>query len=371
MGNIIIQMIPFCYGPTSIAIAIAHKIRELSNNSLYAIAGSPSIELIQHEGELFESIISLEELDNHYASKVLEDSDLIVSICDFDFVHLVKKKYPDKKVAIVDPLFWMWDSMPDAVNFCDFYFALDFPGVKERALQLSYNKVQVVPQVARFQFTHKGNNLSKELNVIVNFGGMLSPFGANFDLAEAMCIEILNAAYNCSFTAKIKIRTSQSAAIELRKRLPSNKVVSIGSSTQSFFQRELLDCNFLMTVPGMSIIYESFLGSVPTYFLLPLNYSQHLQIKKYNNMFINLSGIRWDDFPDYFELPEGLSEDEGVKSAQDHGSRFLVDKESRKIFYETMLSLFQNETNVVPLSSKELIDVSGDLMIANALINHD
>ena len=129
----------------------------------------------------------------------------------------------------------------------------------------------------------------------------------------------------------------------------------------------MADFYLLLTVPGMSIVYERMLAEAPTVFLLPLNYSQHLQVQKYRHMLAHMSEIAWRDIGPFSELATGLEEHEGVRLAQSLGTSLTSDKPARRRFREALKTFLVCRTNVRPLSPHQFLDTFGALRVVEIL----
>lgn len=355
MKRIIIQSVPFCYGPTSIAIALGREFKKEVACEIIALGLEPSLEQLNAEKDIFSTVVNMHAAVDMLA--VLTSADLIISVCDFDFAKECKTNHKKIPLAFVDPLLWMWETLPEAIEICDLYFALEFPGVSEVIARVCNDSVMAVPQVAEFT-TRRDVNQVQEGKVVVNLGGMLSPFGSNKVLAQAMCEELIHlSSQNENIT--IDIRTSCAMAESLRDVLPKISNVSIASRSIRAFQAEMARCEVLLTVPGMSIVYESMIAQIPTGFLLPLNYSQHLQIGRYRNIFPELSEISWNELKPFYELPHGLEESQGVNFAQKMGTDFSKNTFARAKFQRSLKTLLNNKHSIKPLRSQRVVDVSG------------
>lgn len=367
MKNIVIQIVPFCYGPTSIAIAIGRKLKESIECNITAICNVPSLDLISQNQNIFSNIVYLN--DDVFKDEALHLSNLVISICDFDFTKNFLEKFPKKKIVFIDPLLWMWKEIPSIITQCDLYLALEFQGVAVIVSKISNNRVIMIPQVA--EFNDLLPNISPKNNILVNLGGMQSPLGSNFPLAFAMCQEIINIVLKNREFESVDIRTSQEISEKLRSLLPKSNHVSIKSTTPKIFQHELAQCKLLLTVPGMSIVYESLMGKIPILFILPLNYSQHLQIKHYRNIFSNISEIKWEDLSGFDELPNNLEESDGVHLANVLGKRFERNEIARKKFRNCLKNKIQGWEKISPLQTEYSLNLTGALCAIDILKKHN
>lgn len=368
MKKIVIQSVPFCYGPTSIAIAIGRLLKNEPDCAITALGKNPSLELLNAERDMFSHVIDMDVAEGVLSA--LSSADLIITVCDFDFAKMCKADFSEKPLVFIDPLLWMWESLPDIIGRCDLYLALEFPGVSETVYRACSESILMIPQVAEFTAIRDQDKVQRG-RVLVNLGGMLSPLGANFSLALAMCEEIINVFEENKSLVAVDIRTSHAMAIKLQEMLPKVSNVNIASLSIRAFQSELAKCEILLTVPGMSIVYESFIAQVPSAFILPLNYSQHLQISQYRKIFPTLSEIRWNIFDSFYELPSGMEEPEGVRLAREMGEAFSIDASERAKFRKLLEGLLDNKNKIPSLQACCELDVSGATKVMDILHNRN
>ena len=267
------------------------------------------------------------------AMDTLASSDIIVSVCDFDFALELSRH--GLTSAFVDPLFWLWDKPPyQQLRVCSPYYALDFPGLGDRTAHSPTPAVHVIPQIAYAPYTRGGSRPhGSDHTILVHFGGMTSPLGCNIDLAQALVADLYQVQTQFFPRARIKVRCGCHAADMIRSRLPEHmRTLDIGGRTHDSFQRELATCDRLLTVPGMSIVFEAASIKCPTAFLLPMNYSQHRQQDAYRTIFPSAPTLSWNDLPGYSILPAGLPETVGVERALRLGKRLSNDPDARDMF---------------------------------------
>jgi len=314
--QIVFQGIPFCYGPASHILAIANQVRlKLSRTEvdLIGLAEGTVFELLSMStclDRVYEFSTKRSSIPNHIKS-MLNNADKIISVGDFDFASQVYDT--GRKVAFVDPLLWMWDKLPEQIGLCAEYFVVDFDGVRAGLDELRNTFPQgpdpiLVNQIC--EIMPQNSNINSSSNtIILQFGGMLSPFGCNIDLAIAMTEEVIKAISGLQNIAKLLVRGSAQVTSEISRSLAYHDYrIKFGPVPQNVFLEELLTCGTLFTVPGMSIVYEALIAKANTFFLLPLNYSQHRQMAIYSKVIQGGSSIVWEDIPGYSTLPAGMYE---------------------------------------------------------------
>lgn len=355
--KIIIQAIPFCFGPASHALVIAHALRRRMRDDveLVVLATGTAWELLNGE-KVFNSCYkysTVEEASTCLSQKFLEDADAVLSVGDFDFIRNIHRGRI--KIFMVDALLWMWDTLPQEIRLCSRYFAVDFPGVKQRVESelpnlLAHESIALVNPICE----QTGINMCERTVsgiIVVNFGGMQSPLGHNLALAEAMTSEILNAVNAVRPEIPVRIRGGgqpiEALDAKFAGALPDLRIGPLQAET---FLEELYHGGMLFTVPGLSIVFEAIRFAKSTVFLFPLNYSQHAQVAAYEQMLAGASYILPKDFPGLGMVPEGLPEAEGVARAIEIGKRFCADRRLRTLFRERIegqLRCFSREPLII------------------------
>ena len=295
-----------------------------------------------------------------------------------DFAKIIYENF-GKKVIFIDPLYWMWDKDPMDVELCNKYYALNFPGVSERVAKtrqrLSDLDILRIVDAVRDNRTLSKVSTTKTKNLLlINFGGMQYPFGSNINLALTMTKIILEVVLSENIYNEIVICGGGEPIRQISESLNQiNKKVRVRISPQKpiEFLKLLASCRTLVTVPGMSIVYEALYLSKPTIFILPLNYSQHLQVTIYKKMLKNAAYITWNDLEGYQTLPPGLPEEEGVKLAVELGNKFYLDLHAQARFKDLITEIFTSDTITkgITLSEEFNIGFDGAKQIAMEILN--
>lgn len=381
---IIFEAVSFGYGPASIAIAVAEELQEVAKKvpiRLIALGKDASYELF-YSSNLFHEVWEFKDYDlNYWPSKIKEELlkvDVIVSSIDPDFAKIVYEIL-GRKVVFIDPLYWMWDEDPVDINLCEKYYALNFPGVPEKVAKTkskisNTDILKVVDAVRDNRTLSKVSSIKNKNLLLINFGGMQYPFGSNVNLALSMKKIILDIVLSSGMYKEILICGGGKPIKQLAKSLNQlNEKVRVKISPQNpiEFLKLLASCRTLITVPGMSIVYEALYLSKPTLFILPLNYSQHLQVMIYKSILKNAQYITWDDFDGYQMLPPDLPEEKGVKLAVELGDSFYSDINAQSKFKKLVMKFFTSESSSKGISLKETFNLGfkGAKQIAKDILN--
>lgn len=370
--KIIIQAIPFCFGPGAQTLAIGNQLRSILKDNLKLIAlGTGTTYEFLKKSKTFDEIIEYSSERNmpKKIKSLLLSADKIICVGDFEFIDLVNKI--GRKVEFVDPLFWMWDKFPSNINLCNRYYAVDFPEVKKKVREYSKKfpenlKPVIVNQICEYSKRKKKKHYD---TIVVQFGGVQNPFGINVELIITMVEEISNSIKDIPEIKKVFVRGGSKVMKIVKKRAKVlNKRMEIGSSFHKDFLKELSLCKAVLTVPGMSIVYEAFAGKIPLLFILPLNYSQHRQPLAYKKIFKNFDYISFDKFKGYKTLPKNIPEDKAISEAINMGKRFYNDLKARKKFREEITKFLSKKKYKTMKVRRQKIRIDGAKYIAEDLV---
>jgi hypothetical protein len=327
---ILLEAAAFGFGPASQATVIAHRLRELAApESLNCVGLGASIAYdFFFSSDAFDQAIRIEGAGAariEQLGALVGSADLILTVGDCDFAEEVYQY--GRNAAVVDSLYWMWNDDPLRADRCEPYYIVNFPGVEPRlsnnypAWRKTGNPILVNPICERLASCGRSAGLANRPRVLVNFGGMETPFGVNLAPAVLMTEAILDAARVVLGDCDITICGGGNAVQQLRHSVDDRRHsdLKVGPLSQGAFLQRLCDCDFLLTVPGISVIIESLVARKAPLFLLPLNYSQHRQQEIIRQRFTGGDYLTWDEFPGCRTLPANLPERDGVLEALEFG----------------------------------------------------
>ncbi len=346
-GQVLLQAIAFGFGPASQATAIASQLRNYQQGrpglEIIGLGHSVAFEFLKDSGE-FDRVLEWDSRKGKLPGpirQIVHTAQAVLSVGDFDFALAAQKT--GRKVAFVDALYWMWDQDPIDAARCAPYYAVDFPGVAKRigALYPEWaekgNPQIINPICLPFQEDRNIND-SRDHTVIINFGGLVTPFGVNLNAAKAMTKEILSVLSDQCPGCRVLVTGGSPVIGQLgESALASCLDVRVGPLPAPDFLLELVQSRFIFTVPSISISLEIVATGLPAFFLLPLNYSQHLQQTIFREILHGAGYAAWDDFDGYKSLPQGVPEQEGVAGALDLGERFSKDPAARAQFRDSVV----------------------------------
>lgn len=305
--------VTFGFGPASHALAIAAALRHLDPEVIIgAVADGAAHDFLRRSGGFDRMLVAPEEM--------LPDSDdidaraTVVSVGDFG--RALEAKRRGLRVVLVDALYWMWNEDPIDTTVVDEYLCLAFPGVEERisASNGSAPSVRVIPQILGGPLPPVA---TERRGVILNLGGAVTPFGVNPRYLSALTQTVAQVVAD---VVGEELRVTCSARV--REALWSHgltKEIRVQELSWPEMMRGLATNSLLLSVPGLSIVWEAGVMGIPTIFLPGSNYSQHQQSRSYRGISTLVS---WDEIPGFSTLPSGMPEREGVTGAIAVGNRF-------------------------------------------------
>ena len=364
--KIVLQGIPFCFGPAAHMIAIGNELRKKYTNKveLIALADGTVFELIT-KTNLFDKIYRFKTKKSCINQKIfdlLSSANKIISVGDFEFVRYVVES--GLTLSLVDPLLWMWKEVPEEIKNCDLYFAVDFPGVRKRIMSLKTKydgntNIKLVDQICSID-EKQYDQLENDQSIIVHFGGISNPLGTNIELVTAMIQDILDVLEQMDNINSIKVRGGDKILRKILRNIkipPSKKSIEFGSVNQNVFFNELSKCKAILSVPGMSIVYESFTLNKPILFLLPLNYSQLRQMYLYKIIFKQPSSIQWEDLNNYYSIGNNEEEKKAINELIKMSKKYFKDYEARNDF-KILIKNYLVDNKITALLKNKNSDVS-------------
>lgn len=243
---------------------------------------------------------------------------VVIAITDFARAAAAKKRgFP---VVVVDALYWMWRSDPMDIRAVDAYLCLAFPGVADRIAKVRppCSTLKEIPQICERQ---SGTSAGERHGLILNLGGGTTPFGFSYDYAAALVMVVQNALRGID-VGNLLVTCSDAARQQLEARGIRGEIVSLSLDEMLDELRSRLA---LITLPGLSIMWEATMTQIPTLVVPGISYSQHQLVREYVRYFQGMLFFTWDDLSGYGLLPPGMDEDAGVRAATIMADRFARD----------------------------------------------
>ena len=350
------EAIPFGYGPASEVVAIARAVRSRVGDEcrLVAIGDETSYRLFASTAVFDECVrFRYDEADlGPEVTAVLASSDAVVSGHSPLFLDAIQSL--SVNCFVVNTLDWMAtldDETLTAPDRSHTYYAPHFPGVGPEPAAESrrgpnehvVNPIRNNDALAAVADAHDGR---EEGFALINFGGMDSPLGSNDALAIAMATEIAAAAESSDREWRLRFSGGGATMERIDRQLADVDVpTDVVTTTRSHeaFLGDLARCEVLLTAPGMNITYEALFFEAATMFVLPMNYSQHLQLRAFSEFLCGYDRIRTDEIDPFEPLSPALPEREGVAACLEQGRAFSEDPSARRSFRTQVEAFFDRE----------------------------
>lgn len=328
---------PFCFGPISTTLNIVRELKKSVNKKDYKciLLGKLTTLQLSKTTDLFDEVIDCNTTDPQDFRKhreLVKNASLFVCNTNFKSLKFISDLGIDVPSIFIDTLFWMWEKIEIDYKKLSGYYIQDFIGIDRQMdrLQLSPDDFTVTGPIIN-------SNLSRETKkkneILINFGGIENIYnkGGYFikQLTELIMEVVSEGSLYSDFT--ISICGGGDEINKLRKTI-GNKNIFIGTLPPDDFINKLSECRYFLTLPGLTSFYESVYYKAYTYFLLPQNYSQYLQLKKYNHSFENIHGLNWHDFEGMEKIDEYEEELISVKKIQKCNEVFLTNENFKTMF---------------------------------------
>ena len=110
---------------------------------------------------------------------------------------------------------------------------------------------------------------------------------------------------------RVLVTGGASAIADLEKHFTTETVEFVSLGHDAYLQ-ELISSRLVLGIPGLAIPLEAFAYHVPILFLPPLNYSQVLQLRRFQSAAAADYALSWDDLIPDTAIQEGLNEEVGI-----------------------------------------------------------
>ena len=204
-----------------------------------------------------------------------------IDVLDQDLAIFLKNM--GLKVIYVDSLPFMWTKADLIPYEVDYYCAQKYPGYSMNpALESIKNFIWVNPiTLGKVSKQTKGG-------IVINFGGLHSPFGEGKEYFEIVMKTLLP-----MLPKKNIIITGGSNVVKLaRKLLP--EIPSVTYSHEEFLAR-VSNTELFITSPGLTTIYETCEMNINTIIIPPQNLSQFYNIDIAERICKNVKVLRWNN----------------------------------------------------------------------------
>ena len=366
--NILASAMNFGLGPVGKLSSIVNYVNSKCDNINWYSCGD-RFDLSIFDKNIFKD--HCDERENEVVDEFVKKYNIkfAVVVLDFELAEYLEKI--GVKVFYVDSLPFMWTEADPIPLNASYYFAQKCVNMNDRANKV-ISKVKNLIWVNPIIPCVEGNNsLEKEYDVVINLGGMDSPFGDGREYINTVLVNMVNALKEFYLPSKILVTCGSKAKENIKNILKDADIENLTVETlkQSQFAEAVKNCKLFLTSPGMTTIYETCYYNKDTIILPPQNLSQFYNIEFAKKLIKNLKTIEWnrEDLSfNYLEKYFDLGEDELVKLIYTNISKAESDKNYNKKLFEEMKKLLKE-----PFISQDVIvfESNGTVDIVNRLLN--
>jgi hydroxymethylcytosylglucuronate/cytosylglucuronate synthase len=320
----------FGYGPVGKLLTILtrlsqrHQVTVLASHTTLVLASKSSL------GGL--KVCDTEDVSAlNAASRDFDDADLFINVMNPISAEFAQRK--GVPIAVVDSLFWMWESLPEALSQADLYIIQGFPKIASQLGRFAIKNSLVVGAIVDDNIA----GVERANQLLVNFGGLRSKLvdAEVRSLYVLRAVEALNEALAGHRFDRIVIVGDPEGIGEAAKhvRIERAEVKLLGHNE---FLYELDRSVGLISSPGLTTTYEAFTHGTPVAFLPPQNWSQYLILLALRDAAAAPWSLHWTDcYPDVAVsdiMPEAL----GVQHVAACIKRFGRDRKAQQLLVDTL-----------------------------------
>lgn len=290
--NIIGSAVNFGLGPVGKLSSIISLTEKYTNDIKWFGVGDKIDE------EIFEKKVFAKTLwskDKEELREFIKENniDLAINVLDPDLAILLEEL--GVKVFYVDSLPFLWTES-DLVPFdVTKYFAQKCVNMNDRANAIM-SKVKNLVWVDPISPEVLDEKTDDKYEVVINLGGMHSPYGKGEEYIELVLINLLKELTKKYNEESILITSGTEANKAIKNSLINhgfNKVVA-KTLKQKEFIKNVINCDLFMTSPGMTTIYETCRYNKKTIILPPQNLSQFYNTEYAKKLIKYLKTINWN-----------------------------------------------------------------------------
>ena len=342
--KILCEAVSFGFGPVGKLLAIAELLSV--NFDLDFIGSGCSFDLAK-KSDFFCKFFEFDttSFDSEIPHEIIDAYDVVISVINPVFGEQVLNR--NKKLIVIDSLFYMWRNLHPVWRNCNLLIIQSFHEESERLKREQLSNALIVGPIISNSIKSKTNRSDKQL--VMNFGGADYPYLSDSNVLpefiKSIAIQLASINGFDEKTITIGSRFCRELAC----------LEEYGYTIQTFSHHEFLkllkSAYVLMTVPGLTSTFEAFSLSIPTLFLPPMNYSQLLNLQKLKNNDVADYSINWHDI---YKVPEEiLEEKKGVSLVESFLTNSLKNNEMQISVMNSFASEIDNKKNLQILATRQ------------------
>ena len=330
MARIVCDADPFCYGPVATLLTVVKHLLTSGHHITFIGAGT-ALELAERQSNI--SVVACNTNSTADCRQALEaagGADILLSVLGDASIHAANAL--EIPVAYIDVLFWIWPSaVEEHLRNADLYFIENHfeAGQKLEQLKGVIRNPHLVGPIIDASFRASGKRKNQ---LLVSYGGVdsMATTSGRDTRYHVIMTQLLLEALEAENPFDQVCVAAGARAIEGLERVFSTSGVQFVSLSHDDFLRQLAASRCLLTQPGLSTPVEAFAYSTPAFFLPPMNYTQVLQLRRFEAKGAAPYHLSWDSLYAECLIPEQLGEGEGITQVLTRISWLEQDSDTRR-----------------------------------------
>ncbi len=302
--KIVCDAVPFGFGPAGKLLTLLDRFPP-DWETTFLCSGTTQVLAQRSRANRLVRCDTTSPLGLHDCRSIVASADLVITV-----MNPLLARYAmtlGRPVALIDSLFWMWNSARETCPDADMYFIQRFPGWEQNLSRIKpYNPIPIGAIVFR------SPPVPRKRQILVHLGGMHNPiaqpqFARKYMLVVSECLSTLKGAlggYDILIAAN-------APAFDIVQDIGMRLGIKTTLMGHDEFTNAIATSDLLVTSPGLTATYEAFAAATPVMFLPPQNYSQLLISDTLKTIVPTLDWVRLAGLE---HLLRGVPEDVGLRA---------------------------------------------------------
>lgn len=360
--SIVVQAENFGFGPASIALSVLRRLRlkGIDDYEVIFMGNGVALQLAKTSNDVDRYVnidtVNMDEMEQR--KYLLGKVQMFISVVSPTGAIFAKRA--GYKTCYIEPLFWYFDSMDKRLLDIDYFFVQRLTDTRMEMKRLNFYHKNLIEVGWIVQEKPERNKLKSLIRKFCKpdeetyFKQLLDEKEKDYVLINFGGVD------NCISDVSIYPKVILKSLIPVvRKSLPDTKILIIGGGVTLQGLRcndseKLLENVWVGTVPnewslflvkyakeyflscGLSGLIEMGLYRQDGFGLPSQNSSQHMQIKKFRELYKEWSGFEYCDYDTAYNIPEYLNEAEGVRILHEAFEEFAGDVDKQALFQKSV-----------------------------------
>lgn len=361
--NLLFISNPFGYGPTGALIPVMQEFASKTKYPITFLGSELCLELLK-DIEIGGSF-KIKEIDERNTLEIkkellrTEEPYLISSLNRFAINAARSLNVPN---ALLDPLAWFWDKVPEGFEYTDIYLYNSFD---KKIKQLGKESIKIPLITSSFRESSLAPRVKQ--NIVFNLGGLSNPLVVELPQNYLKVVHELIDKIPVFYKKDIIVAGGKKA-IEYLRALEDEK--NIFPMYRSFpyekFAKIISNAKLIITPAGMGVSFSSISLNKPTVIFLPENLSQERlsYIFKKNKTLDSI--LEWPNR--YKKQLNTISEKEYIRSVDKVSKKILNDKSQIKYLSSKLNNFIKTNLEKSTTTDKDKFVFGGEKVVFNVLV---